>query len=54
MSAVNYFEGHLHDVSIGMFNYAESVDGIQFGLLNFIRSNRPDLRLLPFFNKSFE
>ena len=53
ISPVNYIQGLLNGLTLGIFNYADSVDGLQIGLLNYIASNPRGLQLLPFFNRQF-
>jgi hypothetical protein len=42
--------GEQHGLTIGLFNYAESLDGVQVGLLNYAGNNRAGLRWLPIAN----
>jgi hypothetical protein len=37
-------------LSIGLFNYAESLEGIQIGILNHVPENPPAQRWLPVLN----
>ena len=41
--------GH-HVLTIGVFNYAQELHGIQIGLLNFAGNNRGAARWLPIVN----
>ena len=51
-SAFTYIKGLLNGVSLGVFNYAHEVSGIQIGLLNYVADNPPGLKILPIFNTS--
>ena len=53
VSAFNHLQGDLHGVTIGVFNYAYRVKGVQIGVLNYNRNNPRGLRLLPIFNTNF-
>jgi len=53
ISAFNHIQGIQKGVTIGIFNYAHKVKGIQIGLLNYNRNNPKGLRLLPIFNTEF-
>ena len=53
VSAVNFIQGLVKGVTLGIFNYADSVDGLQIGILNYIASNPKGLQILPIFNKQF-
>ena len=37
-------------LTIGIFNYAAELNGVQIGLLNYAGNNRRGLKLLPLFN----
>jgi hypothetical protein len=52
-SPFNFIKGSQTGVSIGIVNYAWSVDGVQIGIVNIVRDNPPSLRVLPLFNTSF-
>ena len=52
-AAFPYIKGYLKGVSIGIFNYAYEVSGIQLGVLNYVADNPPGLKYLPLFNTSF-
>ena len=52
-AAYNAVSGRQTGVTIGLFNYAEEIEGIQIGLLNHVPSNPPWLRWLPIFNAKF-
>jgi hypothetical protein len=52
-SAFPYIKGTLKGVSLGIFNYAYEVNGIQIGLLNYVADNPSGLKILPLFNTSF-
>ena len=53
ISAFNHIEGYQKGLTIGLFNYAHRVSGLQLGLLNYNRSNPRGLRWLPIFNTGF-
>jgi hypothetical protein len=53
ISAFNHILGSQHGLAIGIFNSAWEINGIQIGLLNYVRENRKGLRLLPLFNTRF-
>lgn len=50
ISAFNHVRGEQYGLTIGIFNYARSLHGIQFGLLNFAGNNRKGVRWLPVLN----
>ena len=52
-SACNYVKGTQEGISIGIFNYAFRLRGIQIGLINVVRDNPKPLRVLPVFNANF-
>src|SRR6185503_8063826 len=52
-SAFNHVKGDQRGLSIGLFNYAWELHGVQVGLLNYARNNSPGLRLLPLFNREW-
>lgn len=49
ISAFNHVKGEHRGVSIGILNWAEKLNGLQIGLLNFA-GNKDKLKWLPFFN----
>ena len=53
VSAFNHIQGVQKGLTIGIFNYAHRVKGVQIGLLNYNRSNPKGLRWLPIFNAGF-
>lgn len=53
VSSWNHVRGEQRGITIGIFNYAETIRGVQLGLLNYVRSNPRGLRLLPIFNTGF-
>jgi hypothetical protein len=53
IAAVNTVWGRQTGVSIGLFNYAESLEGVQIGILNHVPTNPPALRWLPLLNARF-
>ena len=52
-SAFNYFRGSQNGLAIGIVNYAFHVKGVQIGLVNIVRDNPKNLRVLPIMNTSF-
>lgn len=52
VSAFNRMRGLQRGLTIGVLNYAADLNGIQIGVLNIARSNRPGLRVLPLANWS--
>ena len=53
ISAFNHIQGVQKGLTIGIFNYAHKVRGVQIGLLNYNRSNPKGLRWLPILNAGF-
>lgn len=53
ISAFNHIQGVQKGLTIGIFNYAHKVRGLQIGLLNYNRSNPKGLRWLPILNAGF-
>jgi len=53
-SAFNYFKGTQTGVTIGIVNYAYHLNGIQIGLINYVRDNPRGLKILPLFNAHFD
>ena len=53
ISAFNHIQGVQKGLTIGIFNYAHKVKGLQIGLLNYNRSNPKGLRWLPIINAGF-
>ena len=53
ISPYNDVRGINRGISIGIYNYARSVSGLQVGLLNYVRDNADGLRLLPLVNRSW-
>jgi hypothetical protein len=53
VSPWNNVRGEQRGLTIGIFNYARTLHGLQLGLLNYVRSNPKGLRLLPVFNTGF-
>jgi hypothetical protein len=49
-AAVNHISGTQHGLTIGLFNYARKLDGVQIGLLNVARNNPVWATLLPGIN----
>jgi hypothetical protein len=50
ISAFNQVRGHQSGLTIGLLNYAWTLDGLQLGLLNIVRDNPPARRVLPIIN----
>ena len=50
IAAFNQIRGEQHGLAIGVFNSADELHGMQIGLLNRARNNRPPFRWLPIFN----
>ena len=48
--AVNAVRGYQRGLSIGLVNYAESLFGVQLGLVNIVRDNPSPFRVLPIIN----
>ncbi len=53
ISAFNHIRGNQHGLTIGIFNFANRLSGLQLGVLNYNKSNPKWLRLLPLFNANF-
>lgn len=49
-SAFNHIKGSQRGLTIGVFNYAHQLHGVQLGALNYVRDNRAPFRLLPLVN----
>jgi hypothetical protein len=54
VSAFNHMRGEVDGLTIGIFNYARTLNGVQIGLLNYAGNNRQGLRWLPFANVHME
>ena len=50
MALFNQVRGTQHGLAIGVFNTADELHGIQIGVLNRARNNRPPFRWLPVVN----
>jgi hypothetical protein len=50
---LNQIEGRQSGLSIGIVNYAWELNGIQIGLINYVRDNPKYLKVLPLFNAPF-
>jgi len=50
ISSFNHIQGTQKGVTIGIFNFANDLRGLQLGVLNFNKSNPKGLRWLPIFN----
>lgn len=53
VSAFNRIEGTQRGLTVGLFNMASELEGIQIGLLNYAGNKRKGLRWLPFVNANF-
>lgn len=53
LSLVNHVRGRQRGLTIGLFNFARNLQGIQVGLLNYAGNNPPLLRVLPGLNFKF-
>lgn len=49
-SAYNHIEGRQTGISVGIVNMARELNGVQFGVINYVRENPPVLRILPILN----
>ncbi|HET7564718.1 MAG TPA: hypothetical protein VFJ96_06970, partial [Gemmatimonadaceae bacterium] len=49
-SAVNDVRGEQHGLTIGIFNYARKLFGVQLGLINYARNNPAPFKVLPLLN----
>jgi hypothetical protein len=52
-SAFNHIKGDQFGLSLGLFNYAWDLHGVQIGVLNYAKNNPKGLRLLPLFNREW-
>jgi hypothetical protein len=50
---INYHEGHFHGLQVAIVNYANTMNGIQLGLINIIKQGG-FLPFFPIFNFSFK
>ena len=50
LSAFNHVKGDQYGLTIGVFNYASYLHGVQIGLLNYAKSNPTPFKLLPIAN----
>jgi hypothetical protein len=46
----NDVRGRQRGLSIGIYNYARTLSGVQIGLINHVRENPPGRRILPIIN----
>jgi hypothetical protein len=53
ISSYNHIKGDQRGLTIGLFNYAWELNGVQFGVLNYAANNPKGLRLLPLFNRKW-
>jgi hypothetical protein len=50
IAAYNEIRGPQHGLAIGVFNSADELHGVQLGVLNRAKNNRPPFRWLPIVN----
>jgi hypothetical protein len=50
IAGYNDVRGRQRGLSIGLYNYARVLHGLQLGLINVARNNPPGLRILPLAN----
>jgi hypothetical protein len=50
MAAYNQIRGPQHGLAIGVFNSADELHGVQLGVLNRAKNNKPPFRWLPIAN----
>lgn len=53
-SAFNQIKGTQTGLSLGILNYARHLNGVQIGLINYVRDNPKILRILPLLNFHFD
>jgi hypothetical protein len=53
-SAFNYIKGKQTGLAVGIFNYSWNLNGIQLGILNYVRDNPKYLKILPVLNAHFD
>jgi hypothetical protein len=49
-SAFNYVKGEQHGLTIGIYNFARELFGVQLGLLNYAKNNPVPFKFLPLIN----
>jgi hypothetical protein len=54
IAGYNEVRGVQTGITIGLYNTADQLNGVQIGLLNRANNNRPPFRLLPLFNAHFD
>ncbi len=52
--AFNQIKGKLTGVSLGIYNYTYELNGVQIGLINYVRDNPKYMRILPLININFD
>jgi hypothetical protein len=52
-SVFNYIKGEQTGLSLGIVNYSWQLNGVQIGLINYVRDNPPLLKILPLINANF-
>jgi hypothetical protein len=50
VAGYNRIKGEQHGLTVGIYNYAKRLHGVQLGLINNARNNRGLLRVLPLVN----
>ena len=53
-SLYNQIRGRQTGVSLGLVNYAYTLNGFQIGLINYVRDNPKYMRILPVLNAHFK
>ena len=53
-SAFNYIKGRQTGLSVGILNYSWNLNGVQLGILNYVRDNPKYLKILPLINAHFD
>jgi len=54
ISCYNKIHGVQTGLTIGLFNTADELNGVQIGLINIARNNSGLAKVLPFFNAHFD
>jgi hypothetical protein len=53
-SAFNYIKGRQTGLSVGILNYSWHLNGVQLGILNYVKDNPRFLKILPLVNAHFD
>jgi hypothetical protein len=53
-AAFNQVKGIQSGISVGIFNYARHLNGIQIGVLNYVKDNPTPFKILPILNAHFD